>query len=418
VKTLSRHFPDTQSTDLLKRLAPSGTPQPPIRVCIAAHSFEVGGGEILPLELANELKANGLHVTYLVMDHDSASGGRSIRRRLRSDIPVVQWSDVCDDLGGFLGDFGIEVFNSHNVSVEYALYCKHIEVLLPYVSSLHGGYETVPNLITDDFTEYLKRNVDEWLYLAPKNKAMLTSAGLEESRFRRSFNAVPALRGAPVDRSEFRRHHQIPDDAFVAYLCSRAIPEKGWRLAIEAVQLVRELSRRPVWLVLIGDGPSASELKQIYGALDWVVFLGHTDDPARYFGAFDLGVFPSTFSGETFPMFLLECFQAGKPVVSTDIGEIPSIVGTDPGTRAGVLVPHRAARADMVYAVAGAIAGLAQNATRYEAMCANARTASGRFSMQRLGESYIDLFTKLVNEAKRTGERRSVARGTRMLGAA
>ena len=418
VKTLSCHFPDVQSSDLLKRLAPTRTGQPPLRVCIAAHSFEVGGGEILPLELANELKTNGLHVTYLVMERDSASSGRSIRRRLRADIPVVQWSDVCDDLGGFLGDFGIQVFNSHNVSVEYALYCKHVEVLLPYVSSLHGGYETVPDLITEHFTGYLKRNVDEWLYLAPKNKAMLTSAGIEESRFRRSFNAVPVLRAAAIDRGEFRRLHHIPDDAFVAYLCSRAIPEKGWRLAIEACQLVRELSRRPVWLVLIGDGPCASELRPIYGALDWVVFLGHTDNPARYFGAFDLGVFPSTFRGETFPMFMLECFQAGKPVVSTDIGEIPSMVGTDPASRAGVLVSHRAARADIVYAVAGAIAGLAQNAKRYEAMCANAQTASSRFSMQRLAQSYIDLFTKLVNEAERTGERRSVARGTRLLGAA
>jgi len=66
----------------------------------------------------------------------------------------------------------------------------------------------------------------------------------------------------------------------------------------------------------------------------------------------------------------------------------------------------------------GAIAGLAQNAKRYEAMCANAQMASSRFSMQRLAQRYINLFTKLVNEAERTGERRSVARGTRLLGAA
>lgn len=418
VENLLCQFPDKEATELVTSLAPARTRQPPLRVCIAAHSFEVGGGEILPLELANALKARGLHVTYLVMENELAVGAKSVRRRLRADIPVVQWSDVCDDFGGFLGNFGIQVFNSHNVSVDYALYCKHIEVLLPYVGSLHGGYETVPDLLTDHFAGYLKRVVDSWLYLATKNTTMLKSAGLNEGSFRRSFNAVPAPAGPAVDRIEFRRQHDIPEDALVTYLCSRAIPEKGWRLAIEAVQLVRELSSRPVWLVLIGDGPAAVELKQIYAALDWVIFLGHTDNPSRYFGAFDLGIFPSTFSGETFPMFLLECFQAGRPVVATDIGEIPSIVGKDARTRAGVLVSHQAPRADIVYAVAGAIAGLAQNATRYEAMCANARRASADFSMERLAQSYIELFTKLVNEAEQTGERRSVARGTRLLGAA
>lgn len=418
VENLLCHFPDKESSDLFARLTPARTRQPPLRVCIAAHSFEVGGGEILPLELANALKAMGLHVTYLVMENELVVGGRSVRRRLRADIPVVQWSDVCDDFGGFLGNFGIQVFNSHNVSVDYALYCKHIEVLLPFVSSLHGGYETVPDLLTSHFAAFLKRVVDTWLYLATKNTTMLKSAGVDESSFRRSFNAVPAPAGAPVDRIEFRRQHDIPDDAFVGYVCSRAIPEKGWRLAIEAVQLVRELSSRPVWLVLIGDGPSATELKEIYSTLDWVIFLGHVDNPSRYFNAFDLGVFPSTFSGETFPMFLLECFQAGKPVVTTDIGEISSIIGNDAKSRAGVLVSHQAARADIVYAVAGAIAGLAHNPTRHEAMCANARRASGRFSMERLAQSYIELFTKLVNEAERTGERRSVARGTKLLGVA
>lgn len=418
VEMLLGYFPEREGGDLLIRLAPARTKEPPLRVCIAAHSFEVGGGEILPLELANALKAQGLHVTYLVMEEETSNGGKSVRRRLRSDIPVVQWSDVCDDFGGFLGNFGIQVFNSHNVSVDYALYCKHIDVLLPYVGSLHGGYETVPDLLTDHFGDYLQRVVDKWLYLATKNTALLKSAGVSEGTFQRSFNAVPAVSGMPVDRSEFRRQHGIPEDGFVTFLCSRAIPEKGWRLAIEAVQLVRELGNRPVWLVLIGDGPAAAELKQLYGSLDWVIFLGHTDSPSRYFGCFDLGVFPSTFSGETFPLFLVECFQAGKPVVATDIGEIPTILGSDIKERAGILVPHQAERADIVYAVAGAIAGLVQNPLRYEKMSANAREASSRFSMERLAQTYIELFTKLVNEAEQIPERRSVARETKLLGVA
>jgi len=408
VDTLLGYFPDRRQGDLLALLAPVKSTKPPLRICIAAHSFEVGGGEILPLELANALKEIGLHVTYLVLEDDLANSRKSVRRRLRSDIPVVYWQDVCDDFGSFLTNFGIQLFNSHNVSVEYSLYCKHIEIAIPYVSSLHGGYETVPDLLTSDFADYLHRTVDRWLYLAPKNTTLLKKTGIPKQLFERSFNAVPPISSTLIERAEFRREHGIPESGFVAFLCSRAIEEKGWRLAIEAIQLVRELGSRPVWLVLIGDGPVAAELRHAYGSLDWLIFLGHVDSPSRYFGCFDLGVFPSTFSGETFPLFVVECFQAGKPIVATDIGEMPNILGNDAVQRAGALVSHKASRVDLVYAMAEAIAELLRNPARYERMRANAVEASSRFSMPRLAQSYNVLFTKLVNELEQTAERKSV----------
>jgi glycosyltransferase involved in cell wall biosynthesis len=411
VDTLLAYFPDRQHGDLFTRLAPDRTAQPPLRICIAAHSFEVGGGEILPLELANALKQLGLHVTYLVMEDELASSRKSVRSRLRSDIPVVYWPDVRDGFGAFLSSFGIQVFNSHNVSVEFSLYCKHIDVSIPYVSSLHGGYETVPDLLTADFSDYLRRTVDRWLFLAAKNTTLLKKAGILEGRFERSFNAVPAVSSGVIERADFRREHGIPESGFVTFLCSRAIPEKGWRLAIEAIQLVRALGNQPVWLVLIGDGPSAAELRHAYGSLDWVIFLGHVDNPSRYFGCFDLAVFPSTFSGETFPLFLVECFQAGKPVVATDIGEIPSILGDDAKKRAGILVSHQASRVDLVYAMAEAITGLLRNSARYERMRANAAEASSRFSMTRLAQVYNDLFTKLINQTEQINKRISVSAG-------
>ena len=411
VDALLGYFPDQQHGDLFARLSPAGNARRPLRICVAAHSFEVGGGEILPLELANALKQAGLHVTYLVIEDELASSRKSVRARLRSDIPVVYWADICDDFAAFLSSYGIQAFNSHNVSVEYSLYCKHIDVDIPYVASLHGGYETVPDLMTADFSSYLRRTVDRWLFLSAKNTALLRSAGIPERRFLRSFNAVPALDNGLVARADFRRDHGIPANGFVTFLCSRAIPEKGWRLAIEAIQLVRALGNQPVWLVLIGEGPSALELRQIYGSLDWVIFLGHVDNPSRYFGGFDLAVFPSTFSGETFPLFLVECFQAGKPVVATDIGEIPSVLGQDAKKRAGILVSHEASRVDLVYAMAEAIAGLLRNPARYERLRANALEASGRFSMSRLAQAYNDLFTSLVHQTEQVPERRSVSAG-------
>ena len=54
-----------------------------------------------------------------------------------------------------------------------------------------------------------------------------------------------------------------------------------------------------------------------------MTFLGKINTPVRYFKCFDMGIFPTTFLGETFPLFLFKYFQAGLPVITTDIGEIP-----------------------------------------------------------------------------------------------
>ena len=305
-------------------------PKPgPLRICIAAHSFDVGGGELAPLELANSLRARGHHITYLVIERSQAEK-TNLRHRLRSDIRVVLWDDVGRDFPGFLTEFGIQVLNSHNVSVDYRLALSGKSVGIPYVASLHGGYETVPGLLTKLFYDYVGREVSLWLYLSAKNMAPLLENGILEERCRQSFNAVAAFKGRWIDRAAFREEHGISSDAFVLVQISRAIEEKGWGIAVDVAAKAAKETGRDVRLVLIGAGPAADRLRQLPAAkLRHVTFLGQVDMPMRYLHCFDAAIFPSTFDGETFPLFLLEAFAAGLPVVSTDIGEIAHIMGNE-----------------------------------------------------------------------------------------
>ena len=245
---------------------------------------------------------------------------------MRSDIPVVYWDDICDDFSGFIEKYGIQLINSHNVSVDYRFFLRNVSFQIPYVASLHGGYETVPDLLTPDFIQYLSTTVKKWLYLAERNFAFLSSDHLGAHKLLQSFNAVPAYQREWIDRDEFRTKYAIPSEAFVFVLCSRAIEAKGWRRAIEITERLSTLCGRPVHLVLIGDGPIAGELEAEHEHSPLVTFLGQVNSPVRYFKCFDMGIFPTTFQGETFPLFLLECFQAGLPVITTDIGEIPRIM--------------------------------------------------------------------------------------------
>jgi glycosyltransferase involved in cell wall biosynthesis len=405
IDELARHFRGRSKIEIATALGLSSSigfgRSRPLRVCIAAHSFAVGGGEVLPLVLANELKRRGHHVTYLVLERTEASKQGSIKARLRSDIPIVHWDEVSHQFGEFIRGYGIEVINSHNVGVEYHLFRKEIELHVPYVASLHGGYETVPHLMTDAFVAYIKRNVNLWLYLSPKNIRILNKSGIRSSLFQRTFNAISDFEGVWSNRRDFRKRHNIPASAFVMVLCSRAIPEKGWEIAVDVVAEVARSQGRKVHLVLIGDGPSANDLRSRNMSKKGVTLLGYVDNPIQYFRCFDLGVFPSTFSGETFPLFLIECFQAGLPVISTDIGEIPQIMGDVVASRPGAMVDHTKGREHITREMVTVVLDVLADKTRHSQMCANAFETSKRFSLNRLVDNYENLFQKCVKRQQK-----------------
>ena len=115
---------------------------------------------------------------------------------------------------------------------------------------------------------------------------------------------------------------------------SRAIPEKGWREAIEAVTRARELSRRDIHLVLVGDGPVLTALRR-EGTPAFVHPVGFQPDTRAYYAMGDMGLLPSRFAGESFPLVLIECLQAGRPMMATALGEIPRMLDAgDGGLRA------------------------------------------------------------------------------------
>lgn len=404
-RRLARHFSKKTVAEVTKAITPPAVERK-LRICIAAHSFNVGGGEMVPLQLANKLKDFGHHVTFLVMER-TPPGQSSIRGRLRSDIPVFYWDEIRSDVKGFVEDLGIDVFNSHNVGVEYHLNKMKVELPCAYVASLHGGYETVSDLLVPDFVRYLENHVDIWLYLAKKNRKVLLDAGLKGATFRKSFNAVDDTNVTWVDREEFLAQHGAPADMFGLVICSRAIENKGWRTSIEVARKLNKRQKRPVHIFLIGDGPSLEGWRKDYAGDDFVHFLGHVDTPMRYFRCFDMAVFPSTYPGESLPMFLLECLAAGLPFISSDIGDIPNLMGREE-VRPGALVSWALAPDDMSEEIVIGVLNYMAEPAALSRVRANALKASRRFTLKKQALHYVEIFQEKIaarHTAMTAGER-------------
>ena len=167
---------------------------------------------------------------------------------------------------------------------------------VPYVASLHGGYETVADLLRGPFADFLMNTVSKWLFLSEKNLNILADHGVNRGSFQKSFNAVPRYTGKAKDRETFLAAHNIQKEAFVFVQCSRAIREKGWRDAVIAVKEA-SVGDCPLHLVLIGDGPDLPSFREEFLSERQVTLLGHIDNPIQYFGCFDARNFSKLFRG-------------------------------------------------------------------------------------------------------------------------
>jgi glycosyltransferase involved in cell wall biosynthesis len=99
-------------------------------------------------------------------------------------------------------------------------------------------------------------------------------------------------------------------------------------------------SKRPCRLLMVGDGPLQERLTCLardLGAAERVLFAGAVPDPADCYRAMNLFALPS--DTEQMPIAVLEAMAGGLPVVSTDVGDVRTMLSAD--NRAYVVPPAR-----------------------------------------------------------------------------
>jgi len=104
---------------------------------------------------------------------------------------------------------------------------------------------------------------------------------------------------------------------------------KGLRYLIAAVNELAE-TYPDVSLYLLGEGPNKEGLRRYAaerGVADRVHFTGWVDNPLQYMQSFDLFVLPSLHEG--LGNSLLEALAVGTPIVGSNVGGIPEVVGDD-----------------------------------------------------------------------------------------
>ncbi len=119
-----------------------------------------------------------------------------------------------------------------------------------------------------------------------------------------------------------------PRDAAVIGTVAAPRPEKNLHRLIHA--FARVAAETPARLTIVGDGPERPALTALAATLGIaarVTFTGHREDTPALYAGFD--IFALSSDTEQMPLSVIEAMASGLPIVSTDVGDVRSMLAPD-----------------------------------------------------------------------------------------
>jgi glycosyltransferase involved in cell wall biosynthesis len=227
----------------------------------------------------------------------------------------------------------------------------------------------------------------------PEDGDALAELGIDHQR-------IALIRGSGVDVRHFAPLPMPDGNTVTVALVSRMLRDKG---VLDAVAAIRRLRERGLAIELVLAGPtdadnagslSAASLSAL-AVEPGITWLGAVADVRLVWRRAAIAVLPSTY-GEGVPKALLEAAACARPIVASDVPGCREAVR--PGKN-GILVPPRD-----IDALAGAIAALAADPARREAMGRAGRALAERcFAEEIIARETLALYRAAL--AEKTAQR-------------
>ena len=204
-------------------------------------------------------------------------------------------------------DFDVVVSYAVGMCTETALHVKAKKRVVFFHSSLDVHHDLMTQLFPQfDTIVAVNDGVKEMLcnnYTGISNKIFVIS------------NYVDAVE--IIDKAKESINYEIHYSDYTLATCGRISKEKGFNLAVEAAEYLKNQGLKFYWL-FIGDGADRDKVEQLMNEKclnQYIKITGYKDNPYPYMANADIYVQPSY--EEAQPLVLLEAMVLGKPIVST-----------------------------------------------------------------------------------------------------
>jgi glycosyltransferase involved in cell wall biosynthesis len=391
-----------------------------VRVLISTWSLQVGGGEILALNLAAELHRRG-HVVFVFNQRAHLIDRDVVARLLPAGVQVLSMADQPQRsywaykvnamqqrlgrqptfflsqqrryLASCIRRYGIEVLHSHATFSDELCAPVAASTDTPLVITEHGEYNQFLLEGRHDFAGPLLQ-AQRIVTVSEYCRRNLMAAFTDLPPMQTVYNGVVVNQGYTA--AGMREQLGIPAEAFVFGMVARGVEKKGWRYAIEAFQKVREQpASRPLRLVLVGGSDFLQKLRAEYAHESAILFTGQVPNPDFYLAGFDVGLLPTYFQAEALPLAVIEYIVAGKPTIASKVGGVPELLNPMPGPT-GQLIDLDANYRPVAAELAAAMQRYVMEADLYALHATHARQVRSEFTMSACAAQYEQVYQQAI----------------------
>ena len=341
----------------------------------------LGGAELFYVRLVNALQARDHSVLAITV------AGSRIAARLRAETPQVHIP--MRGVGDLLSRWRIgQALRERQPDIvqTYMGRATRLTHLPPGRRPIHlarlGGYY--------DPRGY--RHAHAWVVASPGIREHLLRHGFPANRIFHIGNFVaPCPPSPPADSQQLRRELAIPAEALIVTAVGRLHPVKGFDNLLKAFASVPPcIHDRPVYLVVVGDGPLATRLPRYaeqLGISDRVRWPGWRDDAGRFQQLADLCVCSSRQEG--MGNVILEAWARSRAVLSTRAqGPVDTITDRENGWLVPIGDPA---------ALAAALELLLREDSLRQRIAVNGNhTLMAQYGEEAIVNAYLDLYDRLL----------------------
>lgn len=365
-----------------------------MKVIYFISGLGIGGAERQLCDVADQLSKMGHEILIVSITGDTIflpknPAVKVVELRIRSPffLNIIQSSIRINKL---IHDFKPDIVHSHMFHSIIFLRLLRLFIPMPIlISTSHclsefGKWRMLAYRFTDRLSE-LCTNVSETAQTEFIRKRAWTAEkstviynGVDINRFHFDQEA----------RKQKRRELLVDDSIILVLAVGRLVPEKDYPNLLRAFASCVS-KRQNLVLLIIGKGGELSELKSLTDQLqitEKVIFGGESKDVALWMSAADIFVLSSIYEG--FGLVVAEAMATGLPVISTDCGAVPTIMGNY-----GTIVPKNNSEA-LTEAMLNTISDLLKH-TRRDKITEARDFIINHYSIESVARKWVALYESL-----------------------
>lgn len=363
---------------------------PQKKILFVMPDFEMGGGQTLVVRLANYFSK--FHKVFVYNARPWLYEER-IAKMFDTKVEILDSTGNPNELRTYVINNQIEIINDHIWWSDKIVYKAVHDLDTRVVLSMHGCYEALLehpdwDVEFEQLVDKILGRADEIIYATEKNTPVFKRVSVDEKihqiYYGYELESIPR-----IDREAMG----IEKDSFVFGMVARGIKEKGFGEAVEAFIKMKEKFSQKSDLVLIGNGTFIDELKEKYADVKNVHFVDNLKKPSEWIGyvkMFDCAMLPTYFISESLPNSVIEYLAYGKPVISTDIGDIKYMLLKDEH-KAGIVLDLKNSKVDADN-LASAMYSMVSDKELYKQCLAGSKEMFKQFDIKNFANNYFELF--------------------------